>query len=180
MEPEDLDDYQDQDGCPDPDNDSDGILDLKDRCPDQAENMNGIEDEDGCPERKVVLTRDKIEINEKVYFETNKAVIKSASFELLNEVASVLQKYPQITKVEVQGHTDSRGSDTYNLELSERRAASVKAYLVSQGISPDRLDSRGYGETRPVDTAENKAAWSKNRRVDFIIIKKPAAETENR
>ena len=173
MQPEDYDDYKDEDGCPDPDNDKDGIPDVKDRCPDQAENVNGIEDEDGCPERKVVLTRDKIEINEKVYFETNKAVIKPESFSLLDEVAAVLRKYPQLKKVEVQGHTDSRGSDTYNLELSDRRARAVKAYLVQREIDPARLDSRGYGESNPVDPAENTEAWSKNRRVEFIIIKDP-------
>ncbi|MEE2786151.1 MAG: OmpA family protein [Myxococcota bacterium] len=174
MTPEDYDGYEDEDGCPDPDNDKDGIADVKDRCPDQPENINGVEDEDGCPERKVVLTRDKIEINEKVYFETDKAVIKPESYGLLDEVAAVLRKYPQVEKVEVQGHTDSRGSDTYNLDLSDRRAGAVKAYLVQRGIEAARLESRGYGETRPVDPGENKAAWSKNRRVEFIIIKRPA------
>ena len=138
-----------------------------------------MDDEDGCPERKVVLTRNKIQINEKVYFETNKAIIKEASYELLNEVASILRTHTKLKKVEVQGHTDSRGSDDYNLELSERRAAAVKAYLVGQGIQSNRLESRGYGETRPVDTAENKEAWSKNRRVEFIILKTPSSEKGN-
>ena len=176
LKPEDFDDYKDEDGCPDPDNDKDGILDVKDRCPDQPENFNGVDDEDGCPEQKVVLTRNKIVINEKVYFETGKAVIKEESYNLLNEVASILRTHTKLKKVEVQGHTDTRGSDDYNMELSERRAAAVKAYLVGQGIQSERLESRGYGETRPVDPAENKDAWAKNRRVEFIILKTPASE----
>ena len=123
-----------------------------------------------------MLTRNKIVINEKVYFETGKAVIKEESYNLLNEVASILRTHTKLKKVEVQGHTDTRGSDDYNMELSERRAAAVKAYLVGQGIQAERLESRGYGETRPVDPAENKDAWAKNRRVEFIILKTPASD----
>jgi OmpA-OmpF porin, OOP family len=169
---EDIDGFEDSDGCPDKDNDKDGVPDTTDRCPDQAENLDGVDDEDGCPEAKVVVTRDKIEINEKVYFETDKAVIKSGSHGILDAVASTLQKFKVIDRLEIQGHTDSRGDDAYNLDLSHRRAEAVRAYLIeSGGITATRLSSKGYGETRPLDSSETRTAWSKNRRVEFIIVK---------
>ncbi len=173
-EPEDLDGFEDEDGCPDPDNDQDGILDLDDDCPNEPENFDGIEDEDGCPEkeRKVVIVGGKLEILEKVYFETNKDVIKPESYAILYEVAETLRNNPQIQVVEVQGHTDSRGAADYNLDLSVRRAAAVRRFLINEGgIDGNRLESQGYGETQPVDEAENAAAWAKNRRVEFIIKK---------
>ena len=173
-EPEDLDGFEDEDGCPDPDNDQDGIFDLDDDCPNEPENFDGIEDEDGCPEkeRKVVIVGGKLEILEKVYFETNKDVIKPESYAILYEVAETLRNNPQIQVVEVQGHTDSRGAADYNLDLSVRRAAAVRRFLINEGgIDGNRLESQGYGETQPVDEAENAAAWAKNRRVEFIIKK---------
>jgi outer membrane protein OmpA-like peptidoglycan-associated protein len=173
LDPEDIDGFKDEDGCPDPDNDEDGILDNVDQCPNVPENFNGIEDEDGCPEvpKKVVISGGKIEILEKVYFETNKAIIKTESYDILFQVAEVLRQNPNIKKVEVQGHTDSRGKDAYNQDLSERRAASVRTFLIDRGgISGGRLISRGYGESQPVDDRENIQAWAKNRRVEFIIL----------
>ena len=115
------------------------------------------------------VTKERIEIKDSIYFETAKAVIKPESFELLDQVATILADYPEITLLRIEGHTDSRGRDSYNLELSKKRAASVRQYLVDKGISPERLESEGYGETRPLDPANNEAAWAKNRRVDFFI-----------
>ena len=117
------------------------------------------------------MTEEKIEINEKVYFETAKATIQSRSHDLLDTVAKILEQFQQIELVEVQGHTDSRGDDDYNLDLSQRRADAVREYLIEQGVDEKRLQSRGYGEEEPVDSAENTAAWAKNRRVEFVIIK---------
>jgi outer membrane protein OmpA-like peptidoglycan-associated protein len=173
-DPEDTDGWQDEDGCPDPDNDDDGILDLDDSCPNEPENYNGIDDEDGCPDkqRKVVITGGKLEILEKVYFETNKAVIKTESYAILYEVAETLRQNPHIELVEVQGHTDSRGAADYNRELSDKRAAEVRRFLIEEGsIDGARLLSRGYGEDQPVDPSETEAAWAQNRRVEFIIKK---------
>ncbi|MFN3200471.1 MAG: OmpA family protein [Bradymonadia bacterium] len=177
MEAEDLDGWQDEDGCPDPDNDGDGILDNVDRCPNKPENFNGIDDEDGCPEppKKVVITGGKLNILEKVYFETNKAVIRPESYDILSQVAESLRQNPEITLIEIQGHTDSRGRDSYNMRLSKERAAAVLDFLVSrEGIDASRLTSQGYGETQPIDTAENREAWAKNRRVEFVIKEGPA------
>lgn len=169
---EDIDGFEDTDGCPDVDNDKDGILDNRDRCPDQPENIDGNEDEDGCPEERVVVTREKIEFEGKVYFETNLAEIKSESTELLDAIGVAMNEHPELLKVEIQGHSDARGDDAYNLDLSTRRAAAVRSYLVNKGVAPDRVVSKGYGETRSVIDEDNESAWSQNRRVEFIIIER--------
>jgi OmpA-OmpF porin, OOP family len=169
---EDIDGFEDTDGCPDIDNDKDGIVDSRDRCPDQPENIDGIEDEDGCPEERVVVTREKIEFEGKVYFETNLADVKSESTELLDAIAVAMNEHPELLKVEIQGHSDARGDDAYNLDLSARRAAAVLSYLVGKGVAPDRVVSKGYGETRPVIEEESESAWSQNRRVEFIILER--------
>ena len=172
-DPEDLDGFEDDDGCPDPDNDKDGLLDNVDKCPNEPETFNGIEDEDGCPEtgKRVVITRGKLQILDKVFFELNKAVIRPESYAILYEVAATLNANPQILKIEVQGHTDSRGADKYNLDLSDRRAAAVRTFLIDKGqVDGGRLTSKGYGETQPLEDREDEQAWSKNRRVEFIIL----------
>ena len=121
---------------------------------------------------KVEMTGDRIEIRDSVYFETSKDVIKAESHGLLNEVAELLQAHPELVKIRVEGHTDARGSAAYNLALSKKRAAAVRAYLIERGVAPERLESEGYGETRPLDTANNEAAWTKNRRVDFFVVER--------
>ena len=172
MDPEDIDGFQDNDGCPDPDNDQDKILDVDDKCPLQPETYNGKDDEDGCPEdTKVRITRVKIEILEKVFFDTAKTTIKSRSFPLLDEVAMVINQNPQITKVRIEGHTDDRGKDAYNQKLSEGRAASVMEYLTTKGkVDAARLVSQGYGETRPIADNKKSAGRDQNRRVEFVIV----------
>jgi OOP family OmpA-OmpF porin len=172
-DPEDKDGFEDEDGCPDPDNDKDRILDKDDKCPNEPETYNGFEDEDGCPDRgRVVVTDTSIEILDMVYFEYNKAVIKSESFPILDAVAATLQGNPSINLIEIQGHTDERGDDAYNLDLSDRRAKSVREYLQGKGVDEKRLTSQGYGETQPLDRRHNEAAWAKNRRVAFLILKR--------
>lgn len=178
---EDFDGFEDADGCPEPDNDNDGILDADDQCPrvdgetaeETAETYNGFEDDDGCPDRgRVVVTDTKIEILDKIYFEYNKATIKSQSFPILDAIVATLNGNPDIALIEIQGHTDERGSDSYNLELSDQRAASVRTYITDHGIEAKRLQSQGYGETQPLDPKSNEAAWAKNRRVEFLILKR--------
>jgi OmpA-OmpF porin, OOP family len=172
-DPEDFDNWEDEDGCPDLDNDGDRILDVDDKCPNEPENYNGYEDDDGCPDRgRVVVTDTNIEILDKVYFEYNRATIKSESFPILDAVASTMQGNPDIAKIEIQGHTDERGNDDYNMRLSEARARSVLEYLVGKGVEASRLQSHGYGETQPLDPRSNEQAWAKNRRVEFLIVKR--------
>ncbi len=118
---------------------------------------------------KIVVTKERIELSEEVYFDTGKSSIKPESFSMLTEVANVLKDNPDITKVRIEGHTDSRGSASMNQRLSEARARAVLDYLVDQGVEPERLTSAGYGESRPLVRGNNEAAWSKNRRVDIFI-----------
>lgn len=118
---------------------------------------------------KIVVTKDRIELKETVRFQTSKAVILPESFALLDQVVAVLKDYPQIAKLRVSGHTDSRGSEADNLKLSTARAAAVRQYLVDHGIAADRLVSEGFGESKPLDPAETADAWAKNRRVDLTV-----------
>ena len=132
-----------------------------------------MDDQDGCPDEgvsRVRVTKEKIEILDKVFFETNKATIKPVSYAILNEVALVLVRNPNLRRVRVEGHTDDQGKDAYNLQLSQRRVDSVLAYLVNQGVGADRLEARGFGETQPI--ADNKTAQGRaeNRRVEFRIM----------
>jgi outer membrane protein OmpA-like peptidoglycan-associated protein len=177
-DPEDFDGFQDEDGCPDVDNDGDRILDVDDACPNDPETYNGHQDEDGCPDKGLVILEDtQITILEKVYFETDSAIIKSRSFPLLDAVAATLNASPQITLVEIQGHADERGSDGYNVKLTRARAASVMNALIERGVLKERLRSAGYGERCPVDPKHNAKAWEKNRRVEFKIIETDAGPT---
>ena len=172
-DPEDKDGFEDEDGCPDPDNDHDRILDKDDKCPNEPETYNGYQDEDGCPDRgRVVVTDTSIEILDMVYFEYDKAIIKKESYPILDAVAATLQGNPSIQLIEIQGHTDERGDDAYNLDLSDRRAHSVRDYLIGKGVDEKRLTAQGYGETQPLDPAHNEKAWAKNRRVAFLILKR--------
>jgi outer membrane protein OmpA-like peptidoglycan-associated protein len=172
-DPEDFDDFEDEDGCPDPDNDKDGILDVDDKCPNDPETRNGVEDEDGCPDKgRVIVRKGKIEILDKIYFETDKADIKPISFPLLDAIAATLKGNPQLQLVEIQGHADERGNDDYNLDLTDRRAASVRRAMEERGVEGERMRSRGYGESKPICTRHDENCWSQNRRVEFIIIKR--------
>lgn len=170
---EDFDSFQDEDGCPEPDNDSDGIPDVVDACPLDREIINGIDDSDGCPdEGRVVVEAERIQILDKIYFDTAKATIKPISYSLLDEIAAVIAAYPHLKKIRIEGHTDSDGGDLYNLDLSQRRAQSVMEALVQRGIEADRLMAVGFGEQQPMvpnDSEDNKA---RNRRVEFIILQR--------
>jgi outer membrane protein OmpA-like peptidoglycan-associated protein len=169
-DPEDKDGFQDSDGCPDPDNDNDRIPDKLDKCPNEPETYNGYQDEDGCPDKgRVIVHQGNIEILDKIYFETDKAIIKPESFPILDAIAGTLQGNPDIKLVEIQGHADERGSDEHNLQLTDDRAHSVMKYLVDKGVDAGRLIAKGYGETKPIATGHNEAAWAKNRRVEFVI-----------
>ncbi|MBN2359161.1 MAG: OmpA family protein [Deltaproteobacteria bacterium] len=159
-------------GCPD--TDQDGIPDNLDRCVNDPETINGIDDEDGCPDHgpaQVTVTAEKIEIGDKVYFDTDKATIKARSFKLLDQVASILMAHPEIELVRIEGHTDSQASDDYNLKLSQQRADAVKDYLATKGVGVERLEAIGFGETKPVASNNTAAGREKNRRVEFHIVK---------
>jgi outer membrane protein OmpA-like peptidoglycan-associated protein len=173
MDPEDADGFEDQDGCPDPDNDQDGILDVDDKCPMEPETKNGFEDEDGCPDVVPLARMDKctIVISDKIYFNTAKATIKPVSYPLLDAVAEIITQHgASFERVDIEGHTDNRGSKAYNLKLSDRRAASVRAYLIKKGIAPDKLRSQGFGFSRPVAPNDTEEGREVNRRVGFVAV----------
>lgn len=152
------------------DSDNDGIFDMDDNCDDVMENYNGIEDDDGCPERKhIVETDSEIVTLQPIEFEFDKDVLRDSAYPILDEVVQALKDNPGITLVEVEGHTDEQGNDAYNLDLSRRRAATVMRYLRDHGIDPLRLTSEGYGESRPVDLRHTQEAYRTNRRVAFSI-----------
>lgn len=161
-EAEDLDGFEDSDGCPDEDNDKDGILDVVDKCPNEAETLNGFEDSDGCPD-----TKPQVKLNpvlEDIYFDNDKFSLKGVALVKLNKLVQTLKDFTEV-KIEVGGNTDSVGSSEYNQALSERRANAVKKFIVRNGISADRIETKGYGEEKPIapnDTAQGRA---KNRRV---------------
>ena len=134
------------------DSDRDGVLDSQDRCPNTP--RGAIVDKDGCWAFHGVL------------FDTNKSTIKAGYESVFNNAIKVLKMNPSLT-VEIQGHTDSRGSDQYNQKLSDRRAASVKRHLVNNGISASRLTTRGFGESRPAASNMTKQGRAHNRRVFY-------------
>jgi len=171
-EAEDKDGFQDGDGCPDNDNDGDGIVDAKDKCPLQKEVYNGVDDEDGCPDKGkaiVVVGNGSVDVTRKIFFDLNKATIKRKSEKHLNVLVTALKQYSTI-RIRIEGHTDDRGPADYNLDLSQRRANAVMAYLVKHGIAQDRLEAKGYGESRPLIKSYGRRARAKNRRVEFKII----------
>mgnify|MGYP006288101561 CR=1 FL=1 len=169
LDPEDLDGFQDDDGVPDPDNDNDGILDADDDCPNEAETFNGYQDEDGCPDKKPMPKLEKKGAKltlEGVNFESGSASLTQDSYQILDKVAAGLVDHPEVN-IEIRGYTDSVGPASVNKNLSQKRADSVKQYLVDQGVEADRLKAVGYGEESPVapnNTAEGRA---KNRRIEF-------------
>jgi outer membrane protein OmpA-like peptidoglycan-associated protein len=164
-------------GCPPPkDSDGDGIFDPEDACPAEK----GPRDEDpkknGCP-KSVRVVDNEIVILEQVQFDTGKATIKRASNELLDEVGQVLTQHPEMTKIEVQGHTDNRGAAGMNKKLSQARADAVRNALIERGVSADRLVTKGYGSDKPIDENSTDEGRQRNRRVQFVILDKQPKET---
>ena len=154
-------------GCPD--RDGDGIPDIDDKCPD----VPGVAEHDGCPPPKkykmIIVTEKEIELRQTIFFETGKSVIQRKSHGLLREVADAINSSPRIKKVYIEGHTDSVGSRDFNLRLSQQRADAVKDFLISEGVDPSKLESKGYGPDRPIQSNRTPQGRAKNRRVEFRL-----------
>ena len=101
-------------------------------------------------------------------FDTDSATLKPGAYPQLNRIARVLNDDPS-TRILVKGHTDSRGSEAYNMELSQRRADAVRNALVQAGVNPSRLTTIGYGESQPIVGENSPAAWQQNRRVEIEV-----------
>lgn len=115
----------------------------------------------------IVITRNAIRLNKPILFEEKQVKIAPESHSTLEEVIHFLISNPQIT-VEIQGHTDSAGDDSYNLDFSQKRADSVRRFLIINGIAPSRLVARGYGETSPIESNHTSRGRAANRRIEII------------
>lgn len=118
---------------------------------------------------QVELTQEEVRIRSSIFFMSNSAELSEKSNALLTEIADVLLRNPQVTSVEVQGHTDNNGNPALNLQLSQDRAEAVRTWLVGAGIDAGRLTAKGYGDTRPLLPNITERARARNRRVQFMI-----------
>lgn len=138
----------------DGDDDQDGVLNSRDKCPGTPTNV--MVDEDGCP----VTTVENLSKVLNVLFDVNQSYVKPSYYSEIEDVAKLLREYPD-ARVEIQGHTDSTASEIYNQSLSERRAQAIANILVNNfNISSDRVTSKGYGESQPIadnNTFEGRA-----------------------
>jgi OOP family OmpA-OmpF porin len=124
------------------------------------------------PPPKAEFQAEKIELSETIQFDEDSANLVERSKTLLDDVARVLTEHPEVTRIQIEGHTDSKASPRHNKKLSQERVASVKAYLVDKGISAKRLTTKGFGETKPVADNKSEEGRAKNRRVEFRIVKR--------
>jgi len=124
------------------------------------------------PAYAVILRKDRIEILQKVQFDTGAATVLPESFALLDEVAQTIEDHPEIAKVRIEGHTDSTGAAAFNERLSQERAEAVRDHLVKHGVEPERLEAKGFGMSQPIADNDTDEGREKNRRVEFKIISK--------
>jgi len=161
------------------DTDGDGITDSKDKCPTVY-----AKTADGCPAPEPVAEpapapapppapapaaapAPKKLVLEGVNFDHDRATLRQDAYPILDQAAEALKEWGDV-KVEVNGYTDSRGKDRYNLRLSQRRAEAVRNYLIGKGIAPERLIAKGFGESRPVADNKTEEGRFKNRRVELV------------
>ncbi len=151
-------------GCPIPDTDGDGVNDEEDKCP----NEPGPASNFGCPVIKAEVIEKVNTAAKNIFFASGSAKLLAKSYSSLNNVVRVLKDNPTF-KVDVEGHTDITGVKEKNQVLSENRAASVKAYLVSKGIDESRISSAGFGADKPIADNKTAAGKAKNRRVEMKL-----------
>lgn len=164
-DPEDRDGFQDDDGCPDLDNDQDGILDAADACPFSA----GPATTSGCA-GSARIEGDHLVLAQNVRFSNGRDHIKPESLAILDEIRATLIAHPEVTRLAIEGNTDNRGSAAVNQALSERRARVVLQWLVEHGVEASRLESTGFGSSRPLTTNDTSEGRQANRRVELRIV----------
>jgi len=157
------------DGCPPPDTDGDGILDTNDKCINEPETKNNYQDADGCPDEVPKAVAKFSGVIKGIYFDVDKDTIRAVSKTTLNSAIKVLKEFPDVN-VEISGHTDTDGSRDHNVDLSRRRADSVKKYLVDNGIDAKRLQTRGAGPDEPISDNTTKKGKALNRRIEFKLM----------
>jgi outer membrane protein OmpA-like peptidoglycan-associated protein len=168
-------------GCPDKDTDGDGVVDRLDECPEIPMGPHG---KNGCP--RAYVKGDEIVILDQVHFATDKDIILDESRSVITDIAQVLLDHPEIRELRIEGHTDVRASDAYNMNLSQRRVNSVMKALTNEGIDGSRIVAKGMGHSAPVydDSGCNvpdekltpacQMMTSKNRRVVLRIVRRGA------
>jgi outer membrane protein OmpA-like peptidoglycan-associated protein len=159
-------------GCPMQDSDGDTIPDDSDACPDKKGLPNIDPQLNGCPPL-VEIKEGKLVILKPVFFARNVDVILPSSFKVLTAVANAILDAKDIKKVRIEGHTDDKGRATHNRELSQRRAESVRRFLVARGVAAERLTAEGFGPEKPIVPNDTEANRALNRRVEFRIIDPP-------
>src|SRR5690606_19172725 len=176
-DPEDFDEIQDEDGCPEEDADLDRFADPVDRCPLTAGTQTNA-DCAGCPEHACMArSGGASEISMRVEFAPSSAVVLRESEAVLRDVVSIVSTNPQIVRVRVEGHTDDVGEDADNMELSRRRARSVMRWMIEHGIEPARIEAWGCGERHAIASNRRASGRRANRRVVFLIVEPPTAQT---
>lgn len=176
---EDIDGFMDDDGCPDPDNDGDGILDVDDACPNVPETFNGFNDHDGCPDQPAVeVVDDRLVVEEHVFFDFDQSDLREGAGETIQAIVALWAQHPGWQGIQIGGHTDNRGTREYNLDLSNRRVASVRAALEHAGMNPDRISGEGHGEMEPLvhGTDLSEREHQRNRRVEFLVVRGDGTE----
>ncbi|MBN2035225.1 MAG: OmpA family protein [Chitinispirillaceae bacterium] len=168
-DPEDVDGFQDNDGCPDIDNDQDGIPDLKDQCPD----VPGTPLHNGCqPDTTTKPAKKEINFPKKqnlpgVNFRKGTANLSFESYAFLEPLVQKLREYIEV-EIEVQCHTDASGNYTTNMQLSQLRAETIRQYLITKGVSPNRVRAVGFGSSVPIDDNKTASGRARNRRVEVL------------
>ena len=174
-QPEDKDGIDDGDGCPEDDADHDGILDTVDACPKEPGQASTDPKKNGCPQF-IKMEGNVVRILQQVHFGSGSTTILPDSFPMLQEIANLLKANPNIHRMSIDGHTDTRGDADMNMKLSQGRANSVMLWLTQHGVEQARLEAHGYGETKPLETDEtSEKALLANRRVEFRILEEDDA-----
>ncbi|MCC6808196.1 MAG: OmpA family protein [Deltaproteobacteria bacterium] len=161
-------------GCPPPDQDNDGIPDSEDQCQVEA----GTPERKGCPEKPIVQEeRERLVIRERAKFELDSAKIDADYLHALDAVAAFVMQHPDIELIGVHGHSDNQARPAYNMDISQKRAAAVVDYLVSKGVQRERLQAKGFGDTKPIAPHGSARGRAENRRVEFVILKRSESST---
>lgn len=150
------------------DADRDGVMDYKDRCPDTP--FGTPVDNWGCSDnRNRCEMCDRLPTLSGIHFELDSASLRPQAYPLLNQAVKVLEEFAN-ARVKIVGHTDNQGTEAYNLDLSQRRAQSVAAYLIGHGIAAERLEPIGRGEMLAIASNATKEGRAQNRRVEFLVV----------
>ncbi len=170
-QPEDFDGIDDADGCPEDDADKDGILDAEDACPKEPGEPDADPKKNGCPKFiRRISGSSEIQILKTIEFATGRATILQKSFPIVDEVVRLVKVNPDIAHLDIEGHTDNKGSDELNERLSNDRAHAVMTYMVEHGIAEGRLSAAGFGPKRPIADNNTADGRQRNRRVEFHIV----------